>query len=469
MSLTRGAHRLVFKTILCKRWYSKSVPSFADVLLPSDKPYFIKAREAVATNIATSQLKHERPTVYEFERASEMRQLNKAIDDREVVIVTGLREAGKTSLCVQALQEDVVIYINLKLRNPRNESEMFVTFVRQIAGSYRNIVRDTAVVNEIFSNFGLKSHLNHKKRGQVPRWENLSELMFYIITQIRSELDRSNSSRRLVVFIDEVNLLYKLSEWAPTAVQTLFSMFTSLSKEFKRCSIVLPTATGFFLKWSERRTQLTGDSRIVICVGDLTYEQSVQYWTICRKKQYGENIDQRLDLFQKAYDVVKGRMINLDRLASQPDDHSFQAVLDSFLGRAKRELLDSLYNPISYLHDRADWFAMRRGEPREIELWNGAEMMKLINLLCESPYVGVVSIDDALRVMERSVINSFIYSGLLCNLPNPVSSLPLVPDDMYPVLCLESNAMLYVMLDYYKNAPKQDEMNVDLLFSTKRR
>jgi hypothetical protein len=86
-------------------------------------------------------------------------------------------------------------------------------------------------------------------------------------------------------------------------------------------------------------------------------------------------------------------------------------------------------------------------------------MEKLITLMCESQIPGVVSLERALRVMERSVINAFIYAGILSKVSKPVGAAAGVSPDDLPVLTLESPATLFAMTEHYKMRPKYTEEN----------
>jgi AAA+ ATPase superfamily predicted ATPase len=414
--------------------------------------------EALRKNIQSSQFKNIRPSIFEFKRTSEEDVVQKALSDKELVILSGMRESGKTAMCVKVLQNDLVFYINLKMRNPRTESEMFNTFTRQFADSYLHITQDENLVKSTFEHFGLADSLNHSLANTQPHWENLAEMMFLVMTQIRNVLDTTKSDQRLVIFIDEANLLYKLFEFDPSAIQTLFSLFVTLTKEFKRCAILLPTATSFFVEWTEQRTQITSDRRVELCIGDLNKKEALEFWKSIRKRK---QFDLREDLFERAYSVVGGRMINLDRLAMQATETEFENVLHTMIAKARRELKDALNYPISFLHDRADWFSLGRGPTSQsfVELWNGSEMEKLITLMCESQIPGVVSLERALRVMERSVINAFIYAGILSKVSKPVGAAAGVSPDDLPVLTLESPATLFAMTEHYKMRPKYTEEN----------
>jgi len=302
--------------------------------------------------------------VQNFEREDEQEALISLLTTPNVLVVTGPRDAGKSTIIkMLRTQGRVSVVANVDLRKEEWDSveEFCDSFNSKFLTTFESFKKYLPEKVGIFVNV-----MGAQTRTEVLNSAShchMNNALDRIISNVNPNIPKD---KPLVVIIDEANKLLSLKNMkhGEEALSDLFNWFLDVTKQQRLLSVVLLSSDQFFNVWLQERHI---DSYVsTVGVGDLAKDDAERFYThaIVLKNKTA------FPSFANVYPIVGGRMKDIQAFvdwSASPQGKNKELSQFPLVGRTRESLLRALSPSLVGKYNT--------GKPKP--LWNKEHVEKL--------------------------------------------------------------------------------------------
>lgn len=252
-----------------------------------------------------------------------------------------------------------------------------------------------------------------------------------------------------MLFIDEANLLYRLTEHheGKNVLSTFLQWLVSQTKQDRTLSVILNSSDPFFLNWITQ--EVGAENHEPVFIGDLSSKDAKLFYEQQRELRKPASIPP----FEKVHEILGGRMHDIFRYLNEFALTSVWVGHWSPYQLAIANYRRAVRRPTTYCEETGA--GVQKPPPAE---WTTSQLTAAIKAIVAN--FGSVTEESLLQKMPLNVIHSMYQHNLLVPRPCARRYLDMPIADDHPIVVAPSPMHLAAMRELVRRAVSSNEQRV---------